>query len=74
MSLMERKEEEHILHLFLLFLTDLLTFMILYLILLLAELFEAVSPEMKALRDSGFLCREGSMVLFFRVVEKNFSR
>lgn len=59
---------------FFLFLTDLLTFMILYIILLLAELFEAIPPEMKSLRDSGFLCREGGMVLFFIVVEKNFSR
>lgn len=60
--------------LFFLFLTVLLTFMILYLTLLIAELFEAISPEMKALRGSGFLRREGGMVLFFIDVEKNFSR
>lgn len=57
-----------------LFTTDLLTLKILYLILLLAELFEAVAPEIKSLRDSGFLCREGSMVFSFIGVEKNFSR
>lgn len=48
--------------------------MIFYLILLIAELFEAIALEMKALRDSGFLCREASMVLFFIVVGNNFRR
>lgn len=75
MSLINRKGmKKSLFYTFLLFIADLLTFMILYLIFLLAELFEAIAPEMKALRDSGFLCRELSMVLFFIVVEKNFSR